>query len=35
MAIMRKILILIYALCKNDKPYDPEYYKYERIGLQN
>lgn len=34
-AIMRKILILIYTLWKNDKPYDPEYYKNERIALKN
>jgi len=35
MAITRKILILIYTLWKNDEAYDPEYYKNERIALQN
>ncbi len=35
MAVMRKLLILIYTLWKNDSVYDPEYYKKERISFQN
>lgn len=35
MAVMRKLLILIYTLWKNDSVYDPEYYKKERICFQN
>lgn len=35
MAVMRKLLILIYTLWKNDTMYDPEYYKKERMSFQN
>ena len=34
-AVMRKLLILIYTLWKNDTAYDPQYYKKEKISFQN
>ena len=34
-AVMRKLLVLIYTLWKNDVAYDPEYYKKSGVVIQN